>query len=157
MKNKNRRNEMKTTKTEVVLKDRLPISDVFQAPAYRRVNSEEGAYDVCCGSNVLAFGVPDEDGVRIHYLYTGRDPVLPVLFEQEAFADETVEAIRNHGSINPKYWLDVNSDNIFALPDYVTNPHRPEYHILEDDEHAIQLFVRNMGEFDAAFCKKIAR
>jgi hypothetical protein len=138
MKNKNRRNEMKTTKTEVVLKDRLPISDVFQAPAY-------------------PFGVPDEDGVRIHYLYTGRDPVLPVLFEQEAFADETVEAIRNHGSINPKYWLDVNSDNIFALPDYVTNPHRPEYHILEDDEHAIQLFVRNMGEFDAAFCKKIAR
>ena len=28
-------------------------------------------------------------------------------------------------------------------------------HILEDDEHAIQLFVRNMGEFDAAFCKKM--
>ena len=48
----------------------LTISDVFAVLAYRRVYSEEGAYDVQDGFNVIAVHT-DSDGRAYRYLYTG--------------------------------------------------------------------------------------
>jgi hypothetical protein len=107
------------------MSNRIKITDVFEAPAYVRVESEEGPYDARRGFNVLAYTT--EGRIRTTWLYTGRNCEAAICFENESFLHETLDAIRTNGSINPEFWTAVNSEDLDALPDYVLNPHRMEY------------------------------
>jgi len=107
--------------------NRLPISDVFEVPAYfQAYNEEDGErYEYRRGFNVIAYVT--EGRTRQTYLYTGRNCEAPICFENESFLEETLNTIKGHGSINPVFWTHVNSEDLDALPDYVLNPHRAEY------------------------------
>lgn len=109
--------------------NRIEICDVFSVPAYFQAVSEEGErYEYQRGFNVIVYAMdPEHPRVRDTFLYTGRNCEAAICFEGESFLQETLNAIRGKGSINPVFWTHINSENLDALPDYVTNPHRPEY------------------------------
>lgn len=103
---------------------RKPIYQVFKTPAYTRVRTEEGDYDAFSGYNIVASC--ENEVCCEDYLYTG-GAEFPVIFDSEG-ADKAVGQIEDKGSINADdYWDHINTRLKDALPDYVLNPHRPEY------------------------------
>jgi hypothetical protein len=106
----------------------LSVADVFTAPAYRRVNAEDGAFEAYAGDNVIA-KIVDADGHVHSFVYAGpTGGMLPYLFTSGIKAAAFVERVKAAGRINAAaYWFlaDVRDPN--ELPDYVVNPHRPEY------------------------------
>ena len=107
---------------------RLPISDAWAEPAYRRVNSEEGAYDAFCGYNLLA-RVRTKDGYVETYLYTnGDEDGAAYVFPNQQQADLCTHLVKSKGSIDAEaLWLCVGCADPDALPDYVTDPYRAEF------------------------------
>lgn len=106
--------------------NRIAINEVFAVPAYRQATSPEGEkYEYKCGENIVAYVVNGR--TRDAYLYVGRGYDVPICFENPSLVLDTLEAIQAKGSINPDYWYHYNRENLDSLPDYVLNPHRPEY------------------------------
>jgi hypothetical protein len=104
------------------------IYSAFTAQAYRRVNSEDGAYDTCIGYNVFV-KLPVVAGIVETYVFVGRggQGKGAEVFDGDD-ADALVARIIQAGSADLASEFDhVESVNVDELPDYVTNPHRPEY------------------------------
>ena len=106
----------------------LPVCDVFTAPAYRNVHSEEGDYEAFCGYNLFA-KVKIEGGYIETYLFTDGDKDgAAYVFPDEAKADFCAHLIKCVGSITvPDLWVSVGCSHPDDLPDYVTDPYRPEF------------------------------
>ncbi len=107
---------------------RTAVYEAFVVNAYRRVQSEEGAYDAHCGYNVCASS-EDRDGYLHRFIYvsnTGLDGAY-VFADLEA-ARRLVDRINAAGDIDAeRYWDCYGCQHKDALPDYVENWWRPEY------------------------------
>jgi hypothetical protein len=104
------------------------ICDVFSDRAYRRVYSEEGAYDAPDGYVVIAKAI-DDDGYEDYYLYTRyEDETEPFNFVTCEDADAFVARVICKGCIDAeRYWFHYSRRHCYDLPDYVVNWWRPEY------------------------------
>lgn len=106
----------------------MEVNSVWSEKAYRKVNSDEGAYMALVGYNAIA-EVTDSDGNYRYYLYTGPGDdeggwTFSDYEECERFCDRVLHA----GRINEaEYWVWVGYAQGNILPDYVENPFRPEY------------------------------
>jgi hypothetical protein len=105
---------------------RIKVATAFVEPAHRRVQSEEGPYDARCGYNVIARSEADKQGGVTEYIHTGGQGI-PSLFQDADRAQRLIADKAKTLGINPALWQAISSHNIHTLPDYVTNPHRPEY------------------------------
>lgn len=120
-----RANAMREFPDAVDLNETLHFSDCFLVPAYRYVQNEEGGYESFCGFNVVAYEKASQ-GVRRVWIYSGTSSSLPLPMEEKAaekLRDRVLEALEGR----PRYWYHSGSDDLTALPDYVTDPHRPEF------------------------------
>ena len=106
----------------------VPVFDAWVENSYRRVNAEDGAYEVFNGYTVLARSV-DGDGFISTYGYTaGAEDRLLAVCDDYDKALVFVGRIIERGRINStRYWVCLGCEDSAALPDYVTNPGRPEY------------------------------
>ena len=107
---------------------RLPVCDVFVAPAYRNVKSEEGDYEAFCGYNLVA-KVRDKNGCVSSHIYTnGNKDGACFVFPNHEGADLYAHLVERKGSIDAdKYWVCVGCSHPDDLPDYVTDPYRAEF------------------------------
>lgn len=101
-----------------------PICHVYEVPAYRQCQSDEGYYDRQVGFHVLA-KVLTPEGLLEEYLYTGEGDLFEV-FDRDG-AERLVERVRAAGAIDPTFWFVTSVSDPQALPDYVVNWHLPEY------------------------------
>jgi len=100
----------------------IRIQDVWAEQSYRRVTTDEGAYDSPCGWCLLAYGTV-QDGSRKLYSYCGPDGSLPLPMPQDA-AEALAARVLATGTITPRYWVWISSDRPGDLPDYVLHPER---------------------------------
>ena len=104
----------------------IKVTRTHLEPAYRQVNSEEGAYDAHVGWNIIAI-----DTHGNYWLYVGKketpeaDYNPPVCFRDDTIAQTYADRIGQEG-LNEKYWWCFHAPSPY-LPDYVTNYWRPEY------------------------------
>jgi hypothetical protein len=113
---------------------RTTISDVHVENAYSRVQSEEGAYDAHVGYNIYISWIEDNN-TRHHAVYVGQtlregsEEYAPsVAFADRERADEIAGRIESKGSVNlDGYWYWYGSEDINALPAYVTDWSNPLY------------------------------
>lgn len=112
---------------------KVTVGEVFEVPAYRTVRTEEGSYEVRDGFNVIAYSEVRDD-IRVCFLYVGdfdrsdaNDYAPAYNFANESKAAAFVGRVKDSGRIDTTYWYAYKEENIMALPDYVLNPHRPEY------------------------------
>lgn len=96
--------------------------------AYCQARNEEGSYDYKAGYNVFC-ELTYADGTRRHLFYIGREKgsQVPVLFRTKEAADRLCINATWKGSIRSECWHCYKIININDLPDYVTDPHRPEF------------------------------
>jgi len=108
--------------------DGLTVHSVWAAYAYRQVNSEEGAYYAIAGHNVFV-DLIDADGSVHVFVYGGPDNGgARYVFSDGAELDAFVARVKATARIKAAaYWLPVEVRDPNELPDYVVNPHRPEY------------------------------
>ena len=99
---------------------------------YRRVSGEEGSYDAFAGYGVIAQA--EVDGLTHSYLFIGANRKAPEgqhawahIFGTREAAERFVARVQAAGEINLDRWDLVQISDPNELPDYVTNPHRPEY------------------------------
>lgn len=106
----------------------LPVCDAFVAPAYRNVHSEEGDYEAFCGYNLFA-KVKSKDGYIETYLYTSGDEYgAAYVFPNEAKACVYAQLVKSADYLPaPDLWVSVHCSHPDDLPDYVTDPYRPEF------------------------------
>lgn len=110
----------------------MKIYDCFHAHAYRHVNGEEGSYEAFAGFHVIASA--EVDGLIHNYLFIGSNRKAPEgqhawghIFATLEAADRFVARVQSAGEVNLDRWDLVGISDPNELPDYVTNPHRPEY------------------------------
>ena len=106
----------------------VTVFDVWVENAYHHCRNEDGEYDRFIGYTVLAKSV-DCDGFISTYGYTaGNEDRLLEVCDDYAKVNTFVGRIIERGRINStRYWVCLSCEDSAALPDYVTNPHRPEY------------------------------
>lgn len=104
---------------------RIKTIDTWTEPAYCQVMSDEGPYEAHMGYNVMAKIVHGKNSFYLIYRGTP-DGSLPMVLG-ETVAERLVSRIKERGTIDPTYWTFVANSDSEALPDYVLNPHRPEY------------------------------
>ena len=112
---------------------RTRITEAHYQKAYYNVSNEDGCYEAHRGYNVFVNWV-DEDNCRHEAVYVGRrehansEDYAPCVVFTEDDAESFVDYINSVGSVDiDGWWYWFSSMRCDGMPDYVINPHRPEY------------------------------
>ena len=100
--------------------------NAFYDRAYRWVNNEEGGYEAFCGYNVFVRN-QDCDGYTFTWVYTAGGNGANVFETEDAARDFVSYVSREDYNLNDKFWECIEQSHPDDFPDYVINPHRPEY------------------------------